>query len=119
MASPELRGAGSTADDASSSEALTKLLDDAQRAYEEGELGEALSGFEAVLAREPGHVEALVGRGVIRATTQDMDGALEDLDQAIEAEAQAQAICMAHPDFREAHDARVEKRTPVFKDFSE
>lgn len=80
-----LRGAGSTADDASSSEALTKLLDDAQRAYEEGELGEALSGFEAVLAREPGHVEALVGRGVIRATTQDMDGALEDLDQAIEA----------------------------------
>ena len=33
--------------------------------------------------------------------------------------AQAQAICMAHPDFREAHDARVEKRKPVFKDFSE
>jgi enoyl-CoA hydratase/carnithine racemase len=27
------------------------------------------------------------------------------LDQAIEAEAQAQAICMQHPDFRAAYDA--------------
>jgi enoyl-CoA hydratase/carnithine racemase len=31
------------------------------------------------------------------------------LDDAIEAEAQAQAICMAHPDFRTAHDAWVKK----------
>ncbi len=34
------------------------------------------------------------------------------LDQAIEAEAQAQAICMEHPDFREAHAAWKEKRPP-------
>lgn len=37
------------------------------------------------------------------------------LAQAIEAEAQAQAICMQHPDFREAHDAWNEKRAPKFE----
>ncbi len=37
------------------------------------------------------------------------------LDQAIEAEAQAQAVCMMHPDFRAAHDAAKEKRAPVFR----
>ena len=37
------------------------------------------------------------------------------LAQAIEAEAQAQAICMQHPDFREAHDAWCEKRDPKFE----
>jgi enoyl-CoA hydratase/carnithine racemase len=36
------------------------------------------------------------------------------LDDAIEAEAQAQAICMMHPDFREAYDAAVQKRAPRF-----
>jgi enoyl-CoA hydratase/carnithine racemase len=38
-----------------------------------------------------------------------------DLPQAIEAEAQAQAICMAHPDFRTAHDAFKAKTTPRFE----
>ncbi len=38
-----------------------------------------------------------------------------DFAAAIEAEAQAQAICMQHPDFREAYDAWVEKRAPRFK----
>jgi enoyl-CoA hydratase/carnithine racemase len=37
------------------------------------------------------------------------------LPAAIEAEAQAQAICMQHPDFREAHDAWKEKRPPRWK----
>ena len=37
------------------------------------------------------------------------------LAQAIEAEAQAQAICMQHSDFREAHDAWREKRDPQFE----
>lgn len=37
------------------------------------------------------------------------------LDQAIEMEAQAQAICMQHPDFREAYEAWVEKRAPRFR----
>ncbi len=36
------------------------------------------------------------------------------LDQAIEAEAQVQAICMQHSDFRAAYDAWVEKRPTVF-----
>ena len=36
------------------------------------------------------------------------------LDQAIEAEAQAQAICMQHPDFRAAYDAWKEKRPTRF-----
>jgi enoyl-CoA hydratase/carnithine racemase len=37
------------------------------------------------------------------------------LDQAIEAEAQAQAICMQGRDFTRAYDAFVAKRKPVFK----
>ncbi len=37
-----------------------------------------------------------------------------DLTAAIESEAQAQAICMQHPDFREAFDAWTEKRPPKF-----
>ena len=37
------------------------------------------------------------------------------LDDAIEAEAQAQAICMDHPDFREANDAWLAKRDPKWR----
>lgn len=37
------------------------------------------------------------------------------LDTALEWEAQAQAICMQHPDYREAYEAFVEKREPGFK----
>jgi enoyl-CoA hydratase/carnithine racemase len=37
------------------------------------------------------------------------------VDQAIEAEAQAQAICMQTADFRRAYDAFVAKRKPVFE----
>jgi len=37
------------------------------------------------------------------------------LDEAIEAEAQAQAICMATRDFRRAYEAFAAKRTPVFE----
>lgn len=36
------------------------------------------------------------------------------LGDAIEAEAQAQALCMAHPDFREAFEANRDKRQPKF-----
>ena len=38
-----------------------------------------------------------------------------DFATGIEAEAQAQAICMQHPDFREAYDANVAKRAPRFR----
>src|SRR5689334_16929469 len=37
------------------------------------------------------------------------------LPAALEAEAQAQAICMAHPDFREAYEANKAKRPPRFE----
>jgi enoyl-CoA hydratase/carnithine racemase len=36
-------------------------------------------------------------------------------DAALEAEAVAQALCMQHPDFREAHTAFIEKRPATFK----
>ena len=38
-----------------------------------------------------------------------------NLDAALEAEAQAQAICMKHPDYREAYEAFVNKRAAKFK----
>jgi enoyl-CoA hydratase/carnithine racemase len=38
-----------------------------------------------------------------------------DFATGIEAEAQAQTLCMQHPDFREAHDAWVEKRKPRYE----
>lgn len=38
-----------------------------------------------------------------------------DLWNALETEAQAQAVCMQHPDFREAYEAFVQKRAPAFK----
>lgn len=38
-----------------------------------------------------------------------------DFTTGIEAEAQAQAICMQHPDFKEAYEAGVAKRPPRFK----
>ena len=38
-----------------------------------------------------------------------------NLEAALECEAQAQAICMQHPDYREAYEAFVEKRTPQFE----
>jgi enoyl-CoA hydratase/carnithine racemase len=37
------------------------------------------------------------------------------IEQAIEAEAQAQAICMQTKDFRRAYEAFVDKRKPVFE----
>jgi enoyl-CoA hydratase/carnithine racemase len=37
------------------------------------------------------------------------------LDTALEWEAQAQAVCMQHPDYREAYEAFVAKRAPRFK----
>jgi enoyl-CoA hydratase/carnithine racemase len=38
-----------------------------------------------------------------------------NLDAALECEAQAQAICMQHPDYREAYEAFINKRHPRFQ----
>jgi enoyl-CoA hydratase/carnithine racemase len=51
-----------------------------------------------------------------RMTKQMLAAELElPLSAAIEAEAQAQTICMQHPDFREAHEAWKQAREPVWK----
>ena len=39
------------------------------------------------------------------------------LEQALEAEAQAQVICMLNPDFKEAYQSFVEKRQARFNQF--
>jgi enoyl-CoA hydratase/carnithine racemase len=56
------------------------------------------------------------GPGFALARTKEMlnAGLGLDLDQALDNEAQAQAICMQTRDFREAHDAFLEKRPPRF-----
>jgi len=38
-----------------------------------------------------------------------------NLDGALESEAQAQALCMQHPDYREAYEAFIAKREPNFR----
>lgn len=38
-----------------------------------------------------------------------------DLESALEAEAQAQATCMEHPDYREAYEAFLSRRPPKFR----
>jgi enoyl-CoA hydratase/carnithine racemase len=51
----------------------------------------------------------------IRMTKQMLNRELTvGLAEALEMEAQAQAICMGHPDYREAYEAFVDKRAPRF-----
>ena len=56
------------------------------------------------------------GPAFAHAMTKQMieDEHVMSLDEAIEAEAQAQAICMMHPDFKTAYEANVRKETPKF-----
>lgn len=73
-----------------------------------GALMEAAQALAKKLARGPAFAHAM--------TKQMLDAeAHMGLAEAIEAEAQAQAICMQHPDFREAYDAWVEKRAPRYE----
>lgn len=64
--------------------------------------------FAQRLARGPAFALAKTKEMLNRELIMNLTGALE-------AEAQAQAICMQHPDYREAYDAFVEKREPKFK----
>ncbi len=74
----------------------------------QGELTQVSRDFAERLARGPsfaiGKTKEMLHREL------DMD-----LETALECEAQAQAICCQHPDFREAYTAFVEKRKPHFK----
>lgn len=57
------------------------------------------------------------GPGFALAKTKEMLNRELDmnLEAALECEAQAQAICMQHPDYREAYEAFVAKRAPKFE----
>lgn len=70
-------------------------------------LGEARR-FAEKLARGPAFGLEMTKRLLDREASTDLDAAL-----ALEAE--AQSICMQHPDFREAYQAFVEKRPPRFR----
>src|SRR5215210_5373844 len=72
------------------------------------ELAEATRELALRLARGPAFALAM--------TKEMLNRELEvSLDTALEWEAQAQATCMQHPDYREAYEAFVEKREPKFK----
>ncbi|MGI9167565.1 MAG: enoyl-CoA hydratase family protein [Pyrinomonadaceae bacterium] len=73
-----------------------------------GELANVTREFAARLAQGPAFALAKTKEMLNREL--DMN-----LDVALECEAQAQAICMQHPDYREAYESFVEKREPHFK----
>jgi enoyl-CoA hydratase/carnithine racemase len=64
--------------------------------------------YAAKLARGPAFAHAMTKQMI-------EDEHRMGLDDAIEAEAQAQAICMLHPDFKAAYEAAIRKETPKFK----
>ena len=72
------------------------------------ELESATREFAERLARGPSFALAMTKEMLNR----EMDASVET---ALEWEAQAQAICMQHPDYREAYEAFVEKREARFK----
>ena len=92
-------------------------LVDAKRALEIGLVNRVVdNGEEAVrVATEWAHRLA-DGPAFAHAMTKQMIESefAMTLAPAIEAEAQAQALCMQHPDFAEAHAAFKEKRAPKF-----
>ena len=96
---------------------LTGEFVDAERAERIGlvnrvvpaeKLRDEAHAFATALARGPAFAHAMTKRMLEYE-------AHVDFTTGIEAEAQAQAICMEHPDFREAYDAHVEKRVPRFE----
>jgi enoyl-CoA hydratase/carnithine racemase len=77
------------------------------RLVPEGEALAEATAFAARLAAGPSAALAVTKRSL----NAEAHMTLED---ALEAEATAQALCMEDPNFREAYEAFVEKRTPVF-----
>jgi enoyl-CoA hydratase/carnithine racemase len=79
------------------------------RLVEDGEAAVALAQEWALkLAKGPAFAHSMTKQMIEAEATMS-------LAEAIEAEAQAQAICMQHSDFRTAHDAFKAKREPVFE----
>lgn len=72
------------------------------------ELADVTREFATRMANGPGFALAM--------TKEMLNREMEvSLDTALEWEAQAQATCMQHPDYREAYEAFVEKREPRFR----
>jgi enoyl-CoA hydratase/carnithine racemase len=78
------------------------------RVVTEGSVHDEAKALARRLADGPAFAHAMTKRML------EYEGHL-DFGTAIEAEAQAQALCMQHPDFREAYDAWKEKRKPRFE----
>jgi enoyl-CoA hydratase/carnithine racemase len=78
------------------------------RVVPEDALADVTREFATRMARGPAFALAMTKEMLNR----EMD---VSLDTALEWEAQAQATCMQHPDYREAYEAFVEKREPKFK----
>jgi enoyl-CoA hydratase/carnithine racemase len=94
-----------TGDFLSAEEALATGL--YNRVVPADELASVTREFAVRLARGPAFALAM--------TKEMLNREMEvSLDTALEWEAQAQATCMQHPDYREAYDAFVEKREPRF-----
>ncbi len=102
--------------------ALPMFFDDAHRALGK-ELDRVVPAAECVPAAQAVAARLASGPAFAHAMTKQMLESEQGmtLEQAIEAEAQAQAICMQHPDFRAAFDAWQAKRPIRFagapKDF--
>ncbi len=78
------------------------------RVVPDGELAAAARAFAEKLAMGPSFGHEITKEALNRE-------AYMDLAAALEAEAQIQASLMTHPDFREAYDAFVARRTPRFR----
>ena len=89
---------------------------DAQRAHAIGLVHKVTAPDECLPAARALAERLASGPAFAHAMTKQMleSEVTMGLDQAIEAEAQAQAICMAHSDFRTAYDAWKEKKPIVF-----
>jgi enoyl-CoA hydratase/carnithine racemase len=77
------------------------------RVVPDADLPAAAREHAEALARGPSMALAITKDALNREASMDLFGALE-------AEAQAQAGCMMHPNFREAYDAFVARRPPRF-----
>ena len=78
------------------------------RTVEPDALGEAAASLAGQIADGPGFANSMTKRML------QMEWAMS-VDQAIEAEAVAQALCMTTADFRRAHDAFVARARPIFQ----
>jgi enoyl-CoA hydratase/carnithine racemase len=89
----------------------------AEEAYRIGLVTKVVAPEECVPAARAIAERLASGPAFAHAMTKQMleSEHLMTLDQAIEAEAQAQAICMQHPDFRTAYDSWAAKKPIVFE----